>query len=119
MSISQMGGMKSHAAVRADTINKANAYCAGMGEKLLLKDSESSGARGWTPIEATITFQCLAENDQRWESSPTVINRRIEVPSPANSAPYPPAQPYMLPMPEKSKQMTCSTIGNETTCTEH
>jgi hypothetical protein len=58
LSISQMGGMKSHGAVRADALRTANEHCAGMGKTMVLQTAESSGARGWTPIEEAVTYKC-------------------------------------------------------------
>ncbi|WP_159016031.1 hypothetical protein [Cognatiluteimonas profundi] len=58
LSISQMGGMKSHGSVRADALRKANEHCGSLGKTMVLQTSESSGARGWTPIEEAVTYRC-------------------------------------------------------------
>ena len=49
--------------VRGHAIKRANEYCDSIGKHMLLTHTESGGVRGWTPQTATITFQCLAEDD--------------------------------------------------------
>lgn len=59
LSMSEHGGFRSHGAVRADALKKANEHCASMGKTMTLQNSDSAGARGWTPIEETVTYKCL------------------------------------------------------------
>lgn len=53
------GGFSSWAEVRGMTLKRANEYCASQGKEMEQVDSKTRGARGWTPQEAELTFQCV------------------------------------------------------------
>ncbi|MCE3289363.1 MAG: hypothetical protein K0R83_1375 [Caulobacter sp.] len=53
------GGFKSDAALSADTIRAAHAYCIQMGKKeAIVQTAANSGTQGWTPQNAQVTFKC-------------------------------------------------------------
>jgi hypothetical protein len=57
------GGFLSHGETTALAVGKAREFCAGQGKELQTGQPKTSGARGWTPLESSITFQCLGKND--------------------------------------------------------
>lgn len=57
------GGFLSHGETTALAVDKAREFCAGKGKELQTGQPKTSGARGWTPLESSITFQCLDKND--------------------------------------------------------
>ena len=57
-------------------LKRANEYCAELGKNMVPVKTETHGARGWTPLEAELTFECLASDDPAYqrpapERSPT------------------------------------------------
>jgi hypothetical protein len=59
------GGFSSWAEVKQLALKRANDYCAGRGEELINSDVQTHGARGWTPQEAEVTFQCGPHETQQ------------------------------------------------------
>jgi hypothetical protein len=57
------GGFTSNTEVAELALKRANAYCAGLGKKMLLTNINTSGVQGWTPQNSQIEFQCLLAND--------------------------------------------------------
>lgn len=56
---SEMGGqLPSWSDVKALSIAKANEYCQVMGAYMEEVKWETHGARGWTPLNAELTFVC-------------------------------------------------------------
>jgi hypothetical protein len=43
--------------------NKAREFCTGKGKKVMSGPARTSGARDWTPVESTLTLQCLDATD--------------------------------------------------------
>ena len=52
------GGLTSWAEVKQLALDKANAHCESLGKQMVSSQIETHGARGWTPQEAEVTFQC-------------------------------------------------------------
>lgn len=50
------GGLTSDGEVKAGALKRAREYCG--AKEMVLLSAESSGARGWTPQNAEITFKC-------------------------------------------------------------
>lgn len=62
LSTTTYGGVKSWSTVKADALKQANAYCDAHGQQMeLAKDIDTSGARGWTPMNTDLTFKCTAK----------------------------------------------------------
>lgn len=57
------GGFQSHGETTALALVKAREFCAARGKELQAAAAKTSGARGWTPLESDLTFQCLDAND--------------------------------------------------------
>lgn len=57
------GAFWSHGETTALAVGKAREFCAAKGKELQTAPARTSGARGWTPLESNITFQCLDAND--------------------------------------------------------
>jgi hypothetical protein len=57
------GGFQSHGETTALAVAKAREFCAAQGKELQAAPAKTSGARGWTPVESDLTFQCLDKND--------------------------------------------------------
>ena len=53
------GGLTSWGEVKATAVQKATAYCVGKEKKIEVVDIQTSGAQGWTPQNADVTFKCL------------------------------------------------------------
>lgn len=55
----QMGGQfPAWSDVKELALKKANAYCDGLGNEMIVGKWDTHGARGWTPLNAELTFQC-------------------------------------------------------------
>lgn len=61
------GGLTSWAEVKSLALQRAASYCGGLGKHMAIVDTETHGARGWTPQEAEITFRCLDEDDPEYQ----------------------------------------------------
>ena len=60
---SQMGGQfPSWSDVKGLSLKRANEYCRETGKYMVEGKWETHGARGWTPLNAELTFQCLADS---------------------------------------------------------
>ncbi len=58
---SEMSGQfPSWSEVKGLSLEKANEYCLAQGKYMKEGSWETHGARGWTPLNAELTFQCLA-----------------------------------------------------------
>ena len=44
-------------------LTEASDFCEKQSKKLLVKDKAESGVYGWSPRQATLTFQCLSADD--------------------------------------------------------
>ncbi|SAL09297.1 hypothetical protein AWB69_00017 [Caballeronia udeis] len=60
------GGFQSHGETTALAVNKAREFCSSKGKELMTGPARTSGARGWTPVESTLTFQCLDASDPEY-----------------------------------------------------
>jgi len=62
---SEMGGQfPSWADVKELSLERANKYCLERKKYMVEKGWETHGSRGWTPLNAELTFQCLADSDE-------------------------------------------------------
>lgn len=58
----EMGGqLPSWSDVKGLALKKANSFCSEKGMYMKEGAWETHGARGWTPLNAELTFQCLTE----------------------------------------------------------
>lgn len=57
------GGFLSHGETTALALTKAREFCSAKGKEVQAAPAKTSGARGWTPLESDLTFQCLDAND--------------------------------------------------------
>jgi hypothetical protein len=48
-------------------VQKAAQFCTGQGKNLVLSHQNDSGYAGWTPVDATVTFQCLSNSDPEYQ----------------------------------------------------
>lgn len=71
---SMSGNFPSWPEVKGLAYKRSNEYCAGLGKNMVPVKTETHGARGWTPLEAEVTFQCLASDD------PAYLRRPQELP---------------------------------------
>ena len=63
---SEMGGqLPSWSDVKGLSLKKANAYCAASGQYMEEGAWVTHGARGWTPLNAELTFKCLTDESQK------------------------------------------------------
>lgn len=53
------GNFPSWPEVKGLSLKRANEYCDGLGRYMKEVDWETHGARGWTPLNAELTFECL------------------------------------------------------------
>jgi hypothetical protein len=44
-------------------LSEASAYCENLHRHLLVKQSTENGVYGWSPRQATVTFQCLTQDE--------------------------------------------------------
>ncbi|MFM0638052.1 hypothetical protein PQQ63_15225 [Paraburkholderia metrosideri] len=56
-------GLMSHGETTALAIGKAREFCGTKGKELQSAPAKTSGARGWTVLESTVTFQCFDKDD--------------------------------------------------------
>lgn len=62
---SEMGGQfPSWADVKGLSLERANRYCLERKMYMVEKGWETHGSRGWTPLNAELTFQCLADSSK-------------------------------------------------------
>jgi hypothetical protein len=61
------GGFQSHGETTELAVAKAREFCLAQGKELQTGAIKTSGARGWTPVESSITFQCLSSNDPAYQ----------------------------------------------------
>lgn len=62
VSAEMAGQFPSWSDVKGLALKRANNYCREKGRYTLEKKWETHGARGWTPLNAELTFQCLADS---------------------------------------------------------
>ncbi len=55
---STVRGGASWSEVKGLALKRANEYCESQGQELSSSETQTHGARGWTPQEAEVTFQC-------------------------------------------------------------
>lgn len=56
---SRAGGFHSWSEIKELAINRASEHCANFGNKMQVLNIQTHGARGWTPLEAEVTFKCI------------------------------------------------------------
>ena len=54
-------GLASWGEVKELAINKANQHCDGQNKSMVLDSEKTSGAKVWTPMEAHISYRCVAK----------------------------------------------------------
>ncbi len=58
---SRMGGQfPAWSEVKALGIKRANEYCDGQHKQMTVVSWQTHGARGWTPLDAELTFKCVS-----------------------------------------------------------
>ena len=61
---SEMSGQfPSWSDVKGLSLKKANEFCKARGGYMKEGEWETHGARGWTPLNAELTFSCIYEQD--------------------------------------------------------
>ena len=61
---SEMGGQfPSWSDVKGLSLKKANEFCKTKGAYMKEGEWETHGSRGWTPLNAELTFTCIYEQD--------------------------------------------------------
>jgi hypothetical protein len=55
------GQFPSWSDVKQLAMKRANEHCGGMGRYMTIEKWETHGARGWTPLNAELTFQCKTD----------------------------------------------------------
>jgi len=59
-----MGGqLPSWSDVKGLSLKQAIKYCTTQGKYMEEGSWETHGSRGWTPLNAELTFKCVGEND--------------------------------------------------------
>jgi hypothetical protein len=53
------GGLTSWAEVKAMAVKRATDFCTAKNMKIEVLNMETSGAQGWTPQNADVTFKCV------------------------------------------------------------
>lgn len=53
------GGLKSWVEINAENHKRANDFCDSKGRQANIVEKGTAGARGWTPMESNVTFQCV------------------------------------------------------------
>lgn len=61
VSAEMAGQFPSWSDVKGLALKRANQYCDGLGKQMVAGTWETHGARGWTPLNAELTFQCVAK----------------------------------------------------------
>jgi hypothetical protein len=56
------GGLTSWAEVKAMAVQRATQYCSSREMEVEVLNIETSGAQGWTPQNADVTFKCNARS---------------------------------------------------------
>jgi hypothetical protein len=54
------GGLTSWTEVKAMAVKRATDFCSAKNMKVEVLNMETSGAQGWTPQNADVTFKCVA-----------------------------------------------------------
>lgn len=58
--------------VKESAIKRANEFCDKKNKTMTIVDWETHGARGWTPLNAELKFQCLSKEVQLTTSEKSV-----------------------------------------------
>ena len=69
LSASDFSGLSGPGALRTAELQRANAYCGSLGRHMKALSATGRGVAGWTPTDAALTFQCLADTDPEWNHS--------------------------------------------------
>lgn len=59
------GGLTSWAEVKAMAVKRATEFCTAQGMSVEVLGMETSGAQGWTPQNADITFKCTKQQSEK------------------------------------------------------
>ncbi|HZX70658.1 MAG TPA: hypothetical protein VFE77_07560, partial [Rhodanobacter sp.] len=62
ISLNAHGGMHGNGELVSETIQRANAFCAGKGGHADVLNSQSSGVQMWTPQDTQVTFKCVSSS---------------------------------------------------------
>lgn len=60
-SVTTSGHHTSWAGLKASSIQSARSFCEAQNKQMALVGWDTNGIRGWTPQEAELTFNCLAQ----------------------------------------------------------
>ncbi len=62
--VNARGGFSSNSELLAETIQRAQTFCASMNKRAVVEDTNTSGSQGWTPQDAQVVFRCVDPNQQ-------------------------------------------------------
>ena len=63
VSAEMSGQFPSWSDVKQLAMKRANEHCGSMGRYMTIGKWETHGARGWTPLNAELTFECKADKE--------------------------------------------------------
>jgi len=63
------GGM-AWSEIKSQALTDATKYCGGQNLNMLPIRIATSGVRGWSPQEVSLTFKCLHDDDPEWKNPP-------------------------------------------------
>lgn len=63
---SRMGGQfPAWSEVKSLSIKRANEFCRSQNKQMTVVSWDTHGARGWTPLEAELTFKCSSQSSSQ------------------------------------------------------
>ena len=65
VSAEMSGNFPSWSEVKQLAMKRANEHCGSMGRYMTIEKWETHGARGWTPLNAELTFHCKPEEAKK------------------------------------------------------
>ena len=65
VSAEMSGNFPSWSEVKQLAMKRANEHCGSMGRYMTIEKWETHGARGWTPLNAELTFHCKSEEAKK------------------------------------------------------
>ena len=67
---SEMAGQfPSWSEVKQLALKRANKHCENIGKTMTVEKWETHGARGWTPLNAELTFQCVESTNTKQQQN--------------------------------------------------
>ncbi|MGH8708483.1 MAG: hypothetical protein ACREVD_10560 [Burkholderiales bacterium] len=65
VSAEMSGNFPSWSEVKQLAMKHANEHCSSLGQYMTIEKWETHGARGWSPLNAELTFRCKAEDQKK------------------------------------------------------